>query len=450
MALGTITEYPTGLVSTSPTILYISTTDTYATVLTTGYLNPAKLLGSTFGKDQMALVQTSDDGPVFLRVAVTQSGGVYNYSLIAPSGDGGVTLPTITNHIIVSTNTTGLLANLSGTAINNGSLQAGLSGTSGTLISFPGTASTGSLILAAVANTGNTNVTISNALHGQASVYSIPDSGAATANLLVSKLTGTQHITVGALQVDAGIISSGISTGGSAGGFVAYPATTTNGSFAFTPVGNSGNFAAVVSPLSTLGQASTYTLPDPANAAARILVGATATPFTTGHLLSASGTGGLVADSGVTAASVSGAITQLGQLYQVSVTFNTAQMVTAYDTPLVIVAAPGSTKMIQVVSASVYTASTGNTPYATGTAPIIQYGAAAHGAGTSAVGTGLVAGDITAATSQVRTLGPIATSALTGTSNQAITFSNATGDYTAGTGTSVTITLVYQLLTATV
>lgn len=301
MALGAITEYPTGLVSTSPSILYVSTTDTYATVTAAGYLNAAKALGSTFSEDQMALVLTSDDGPVFLQISIDSSGII---TLESPNQPGEVTLPTITNHIIVSTNTTGALANLTGTAINNGSLQAGLSGTAGSLISYSSTGSKGYLALTAVANTNDTATVISNAAMGQASTISIPDPGASTANFIVSKLTGTQHITVGAFQVDAGIISSGISTGGTAGGFVSYPATASNGSFAFTPVGNSGNFAAIVSPLSTLGQASTYTLPDPANAAARILVGATATPFTTGHLLASSGTGGLVVDSGVATSAV--------------------------------------------------------------------------------------------------------------------------------------------------
>jgi hypothetical protein len=151
---------------------------------------------------------------------------------------------------------------------------------------------------------------------------------------------------------------------------------------------------------------------------------------------------------------VSSAITQVGQLYQVSVTFNTAQMVTAYDTPLTIVANPAASQMILVLQASVYTASTGHTAYATGTAPIIQYSSGGtngqHGAGTIAVASGLVAGDITAAASQVRNLFPIATGAQTGLSGLGIYFSNATGDYTGGTGTSVTFTLVYQLLTATV
>ncbi len=110
--------------------------------------------------------------------------------------------------------------------------------------------------------------------------------------------------------------------------------------------------------------------------------------------------------------------------------------------------------MILVLQASVYTASTGHTAYATGTAPIIQYSSGGtngqHGLGTIATAAGLVAGDITAAVSQVRNLFGIATAANTGLSGLGLYFSNATGDYTAGTGTSVTFTVVYQLLTATV
>jgi hypothetical protein len=129
-------------------------------------------------------------------------------------------------------------------------------------------------------------------------------------------------------------------------------------------------------------------------------------------------------------------------------------LVTDYDTPLNIVANPLSSQVILVLQASVYTASTGNTAYATGTAPIIQYSTGgtngAHGLGTIATATGLVAGDITAATSQVRNLFGFATGVQTGLSGKGLYFSNATGDYTAGTGTNITITIVYQLLNATV
>jgi hypothetical protein len=65
-------------------------------------------------------------------------------------------------------------------------IDAGASGTAGTVDVFPTTAAKGKLILAAVDNDGDTNTTISNAAMGQASVVSIPDPGAATANFVLT------------------------------------------------------------------------------------------------------------------------------------------------------------------------------------------------------------------------------------------------------------------------
>jgi hypothetical protein len=171
-------------------------------------------------------------------------------------------------------------------------------------------------------------------------------------------------------------------------------------------------------------------------------------PVVSGNLVSFNGTTGILADSGVSAASLSSAVTQLGSLSQATVTLTPAQIIAAFATPQVLIAAAAG-KVAIVHSANIYTASTGNTPFATGTAPIIQYGTTVHGAGTSAVGAGLVTGDIEAAASQVRTVGPTASTAWTGITNTPVTFSAATA-YTAGTGTNITFTLVYELITASV
>lgn len=155
---------------------------------------------------------------------------------------------------------------------------------------------------------------------------------------------------------------------------------------------------------------------------------------------------GTIGDSGILASSYQPLIA--------SVTLNPTQMAAAYTTPQTLIANPLSSQMILVLAAQVYTASTGHTAYATGTAPIIQYSSGgtngAHGAGTIATAAGLVAGDITASTSQVRNLFQFATGAQTGLSGLGIYFSNATGNYTAGTGTNVTFTITYLVLTATV
>lgn len=259
-----------------PAIIYILTNDTIAEVTATGYLNGlVQKFNIPLSDSDMALVTTkTSPSAASTQVGwfeVSKSGE--NWSLASPAAPGSVVLPTIANHIATYTNTTGTLSEDATTAINGGNIQAGLSGTAGYLASFPGTAARGSLRLTAVANTGDTLVTISNALHGQASVYSIPDSGAATANLLVSKLTGTQHITVGSLQVDAGSLNSGISTGGFVGLVKAFPTTATSGFIAMqAAVNGSGDFGTTISNATTQAQAQVITVPDAGAATANFLL----------------------------------------------------------------------------------------------------------------------------------------------------------------------------------
>src|SRR5260221_12261807 len=92
------TAQPTGLASVIPNVIYIETSDTYAVVTATGYLTPQKQQGFTFSNDQMALVKTSDEGPVWLKVVITYSGAsILNtvVSLVQISSPGDVILPTI-------------------------------------------------------------------------------------------------------------------------------------------------------------------------------------------------------------------------------------------------------------------------------------------------------------------------------------------------------------------
>lgn len=65
-------------------------------------------------------------------------------------------------------------------------IDAGASGTAGTVDVFPTTASKGKLIISCTDQDADTNVTLKPAAMGQASVISIPDPGAATANVLLT------------------------------------------------------------------------------------------------------------------------------------------------------------------------------------------------------------------------------------------------------------------------
>lgn len=96
------------------------------------------------------------------------------------SVDGAVAV----NRIAVFTDTDGTIGDPSTPAIHDGNIQAGLSGTAGTLSSFPASATTGKFTIAGVANSGDFTVTLSNASHGQNTNYSISDVGAATGQLL--------------------------------------------------------------------------------------------------------------------------------------------------------------------------------------------------------------------------------------------------------------------------
>ena len=434
MPILNIVNSTTGLASVQPSFVYIYTSDTEATVVTTGYLNGAVREGWAFNNTMMAVVYTTDDGPGLYQVSVSAG----NTSLVAFLAAGNVQLPVVANHIATFDGTSGKIGDQAVTAIQKGSIQAGLSGTGGTLISFPATAANGSLIVAAVANVGNKTTTISSiAGLGQNEVITIPDAGVATSSFILADSGGTQTIATGSLALTVGTLTLGSSNHASS--LTIYPPTASRGFFEILPIAASGAFNTVISN-SALGQTTTYTLPDPANAAARFLVAATATPFVSGNIPQASGTGGLMVDSGVSFASLAPVT--------VSVTMNTASVVGAYATPVQIVAGQAG-KAIMILAAQIITEV--STPFATGGVGVIQWGNSAHGAGTLAVDATTPAAEITAAASQIYTQYGLATTTVTataGVTGLGVFFSNQTGAYTNGTGSTVTIVVQYMVVPA--
>jgi hypothetical protein len=210
-----------GVAGVQPGTAMVLTDDTIAEITTAGYLNGIQQGGAALSDVTCCLVSTktspSASSSQIGWYDVSYDTSTKNWSLSPLGEPGSVTLPTVASHLAVFSNATGALVSDASDAINSGNIQAGLSGTAGVLKSYPSTSAKGFLELAAVANTGDTSVILSNAAHGQASVYSIPDC---------------------------------------------------------------------------------------ADAVGRVLVGATATPFTTSHLLASSGTGGLVGDSGIATSAV--------------------------------------------------------------------------------------------------------------------------------------------------
>ena len=189
-----IYQFPTPIPVTNgnyPQFKFAVFGDNLTSVTTAGYLNSSSIeAGIPLGNADVIMALYS-----FVPQTNTGSFGIFTVSIAASNGQitltawgnpGDVVLPTIANYIAHFTNTSGTLSSNAVNVINAGNIQAGLSGTAGTLASFPATSAKGSLIVAAVANTGNTNTTISNVAMGQASVISIPDPGAATADFVVA------------------------------------------------------------------------------------------------------------------------------------------------------------------------------------------------------------------------------------------------------------------------
>ena len=266
---------------------------------------------------------------------------------------------TIANHIATYTDTTGTIGEDAGTAINGGNIQAGLSGTAGTLASFPATASNGSFIFAAINNSGGFASTLSNSNIGQATVYSFPDPGAATANVILSTsgsaqtIAGGLTISTGNLGVTVGNVTAGSS--GHAGLFTSFPGTASNGSFVFKAINNAGGFVSTLSN-SNIAQATVYSLPDTTTATANILASGAA--LVSGNVVKASGTAGAVVDAGFALHAGTTAAYAGGGTSNAFVTTNmtaasivTATILTQTNTATIVKAVPGTNTLTVTFSA---------------------------------------------------------------------------------------------------
>lgn len=240
-----------------PAEIFILTNDTFAEILTPGYLNSiVEKFNIPLSEADVALVttKTSPSAPSTQVGWFDVSKSGENWSLTATTEPGQVILPTIVNHIATYTNAQGTLSEDAGTAINGGNIQAGLSGTAGYLASFPGTAARGSLRLAATANTGNTLTEITNAAMGQASTISIPDPGVATTSFLLADSAGTQNINTGSLDIILGNLTVAAGNIVATLGSVSAGTTVTAGTGITATTGNivasAGNISATVGSVS--------------------------------------------------------------------------------------------------------------------------------------------------------------------------------------------------------
>jgi hypothetical protein len=181
---GTLAKVTGGLSGTAPEIFVGSTDQTEAVITTAGAISVQYGYG-VFKVGDILWINGDQDGTPFQNVyTVTDTSGgslvVYTEAL------GGALLAAnnLSDVNSVSTSRTnlglGILDN-----VRFARIDGGASGSAGSLRSYPSAATSGYLGMVGVANAGDYAVIISNASHGQATTYSIPDVGAATGQFLV-------------------------------------------------------------------------------------------------------------------------------------------------------------------------------------------------------------------------------------------------------------------------
>lgn len=324
-----------GLVGVNPQIIYIDTSDTVAIVTTAGYLNSSIAQGFTYNTKQMALIYTTDAGPDWYEISISAAGVI---TLVASVNPGNVLLPVAVNRIASFTNVAGQIGDVTAAISHRGNIVAGVNNlAAGSFVAIPAGNNQGTLIVTPIANAGGFNTIISNTAIGQSSTYSLPDPGGAATSFLITNSAGTQTIatgslalTLGSLTVSAGNIAatlgtitagttmtagtgitsttgnitatagafvSGSAAGGTVGTLRLFSSATAGSTLVWIAPNNAGATATTFTTVA-FGQATGVSMADPVNANARLLIAATATPFTSGNLIKSSGTGGLTVDGG--------------------------------------------------------------------------------------------------------------------------------------------------------
>jgi hypothetical protein len=128
-------------------------------------------------------------------------------------------------------------------------------------------------------------------------------------------------------------------------------------------------------------------------------------------------------------------------------TLTAAQVLAMYAAPIQIVVAPAAGQVVRAVDFELSTAP--STQFANGGAVILQYDSTANGAGTNSLTNTIAAAIINNASAQFAALkgADLTGAAASGFAAKGLYISNATGAFTAGTGSTVKLTVTYRVIT---
>ncbi|MBX4189681.1 hypothetical protein KW791_00065 [Candidatus Parcubacteria bacterium] len=197
-----------GISGTAPEI-FVGSTDQTAAVITTAGAIATQYGYGIFKVGDILWINYDQDG----------TPGQNVYTVTATSGGSLVTYTEALGGALLAANNLDDVDSVSTARTNLGlgildnvrfaRIDGGASGSAGSFRSYPSAATSGYLALLGVANAGDYAVTISNASHGQATVYSIPDVGAATGQILVKTAALVDGNFVGASGTAGKVADSG-------------------------------------------------------------------------------------------------------------------------------------------------------------------------------------------------------------------------------------------------
>lgn len=187
------------------------------------------------------------------------------------------------------------------TTVNATNVDAGASGAVGSIDVFPATAAKGKFILTCTNQDGATNVTLKPAAMAQACVVSIPDPGAATANVMLTdqandgapitatsaELNVLDGVTAGTVLASGGVVVDASKDVGdfrnldcqnldagadaSVGTVDIFPTTTSKGKFTLSCDDQDGDTAVELKP-APMAQACVVSIPDPGAATINVML----------------------------------------------------------------------------------------------------------------------------------------------------------------------------------
>ena len=281
---------------------------------------------------------------------------------------------------------------------------------------------TSTLAYGLTAATGNFTLTLGSYIADAGDIYATAGDVYATAGDVYAT-AGNVYATAGNLYATAGDLIAGSS--GNAGTFISWPATAANGTLIVAAANAGADFDTTISNAASVGQDQVVSIPDVGAATGNFL--ATGSALVSGNFPMASGTGGLMVDSGLPA--VKG-------LQYVSVTMSAAEFNGAYATPHLLLAAQGANTIISLEGA--YLLMTyATTQFANGGVAAIQYDSTIHGAGVLVSTTQAAANFFDAASTALYFNPGVVKQPFTTAVNKGLYFSNLTGAFDTGDSTFV-------------